>query len=184
MKMPQERGVVLAAFLLLFAAATYLSHRLGEPGAGHLTPAAQRKPLADLSLMATHGRPWIISQQRGQVLLINLWATWCGPCQEETPGLVRLASALPSRDLAIMGLSLDAGGSNQENLKKVSAFVDHFRVPYPIAFPSAGSQMEFGVEGIPTTILIDREGRVAKVYEGAVRQQVFQADIEQLLHGG
>ncbi len=175
-----KRTWALAFFLLLCAVTPYLARRLSEPAAGHLTRIAERKPMAALTLLQADGRQWQLRDHHGQVVLINLWATWCEPCQEETPGLVRLANAHP-HDVAILGLSLDAGGATESNKAKIAAFIKRFHVPYPTAFPGAGSQMAFGVDAIPTTILVDREGRVAKVYEGAVRQQVFQRDIDQLL---
>ena len=80
------------------------------------------------------------------------------------------------KGLEVVGLSLDVGGR-----EKVRAFVQKFDVPYPIAFPEPTSQLADTVEGVPTTILIDRQGRVAKMYVGAVREAVFRQDIETLL---
>ncbi len=175
-----ERGWAAAVFLLLCGAIPYLVPRLREPWAGSLTLAGERKPMAALSLTQVDGRQWRLRDQQGKVVLINLWATWCGPCQEEAPGLVRLANESPD-DLAILGLSLDAGGATAANQAKVARFVDRFHIPYPIAFPSPGSQMSFAIDAIPTTILVDRRGRVAKTYEGAVGSRVFRRDIDQLL---
>jgi cytochrome c biogenesis protein CcmG/thiol:disulfide interchange protein DsbE len=183
--MKRDRALVLALLLLLFAAVTFIAQRLGEPSAGNITPIAARKPMPALKLADTAGQPWTVGQHRGQVILINFWATWCGPCLQETPGLVSLAQArlaqTPAlKNLAILGISLDAGGDTPANQAKVAAFASRFHVNYPLAFPPTGSHMEFGVEGIPTTILVDRQGRIAKTYMGAVRHQVFQADIQQL----
>lgn len=173
--------LVFGSFLLLCAAVPYLASRFSEPAAGHLTRVAERKTMPALAFTRTDGQTWSLQDHRGQVVLINLWATWCGPCQEETPGLVRLAAARSAKDLVMLGLSLDAGGATAANKTKVAAFVHRFHVPYPIAFPAAGSQMGFGVDAIPTTILVDRQGRVAKIYEGAVHQRVFEKDIDELL---
>jgi len=183
--MKRDRAFVLAVLLLLFAAVTFIAERLGEPSAGHITAIAARKPMPALELTDTANQPWTVSQHRGQIILINFWATWCGPCLQETPGLVSLAQAqlaqTPTlKDLAVLGISLDAGGNNPANQAKVAAFASRFHINYPLAFPPSGSHMEFGVEGIPTTLLIDRRGRIAKTYTGAVRRQVFQADIQQI----
>jgi cytochrome c biogenesis protein CcmG, thiol:disulfide interchange protein DsbE len=178
--MKRDRALVLALLLLLFAAVTFIAERLGEPSAGHITVIAARKPMPALELTDTTNRPWTVSRHRGQIILINFWATWCGPCLKETPGLVQLAQTPALKDLAILGISLDAGGNTPVNQAKVAAFASRFHVNYPLAFPPFGSHMEFGVEGIPTTLLIDRQGRIAKTYTGAVRRQVFQTDIQQL----
>jgi cytochrome c biogenesis protein CcmG/thiol:disulfide interchange protein DsbE len=179
--MKRDRALVLALLLLLFAAVTFIAERLSEPSAGHITPVAARKPMPALALADTAGQLWTVSQHRGQILLINFWATWCGPCIQETSGLVSLAQTPTLKDLAILGISLDAGGDTPANQAKVAAFAGRFHISYPLAFPPSGSHMEFGVEAIPTTLLIDRQGRVAKTYIGAVRREVFKVDIRQLL---
>jgi cytochrome c biogenesis protein CcmG, thiol:disulfide interchange protein DsbE len=175
----QDHFLVLAILLALFGLASYLAERIGEPHAGHLTPIAQRKPMSNLTVTTVDGNPWQLAQRRGQIILINFWATWCAPCRKETPGLVELAQ---DENLAILGISLDAGGDTTSNRAKVEAFTRSLHVPYPMAFPPRGSQLEFGMDLIPTTVLIDRQGRIARIYEGAVRQAVFQSDIDQLKH--
>jgi cytochrome c biogenesis protein CcmG/thiol:disulfide interchange protein DsbE len=76
----------------------------------------------------------------------------------------------------VVGVALDEGGR-----QKVTKFVEEFRVPYPVAMPEGMSQLERGLEGVPTTILVDRQGRVAKTYVGAVRQADFAEDVGVLL---
>ena len=122
------------------------------------------------------GGVWRIVDHRGQVVLINYWATWCGPCQVETPGLVSLARRLGPNGLAVVGVSMDEG-----DRKKVRDFVERFQIPYPVVFPEEMSQLGTGMVGLPTTILVDREGRVAKTYIGAVGRRDFEADINTVL---
>ena len=117
-----------------------------------------------------------MADHRGQVVLVNYWATWCWPCREEMPGLSRLARELGPQGLAVVGVSIDKGSRD-----RVRKFVDEMKVPYPVAFPDPLSQMEWGLEGVPTTILVDRHGRVAKSYVGAVREGDFRTDVETLL---
>lgn len=173
----QERTPNWLIVLAVTAAlALFASLRHGELRAGHLTPAAQRHAAPNMTLQRMDGGQWRLADHRGQVVLINLWASWCGPCREETPGLVRLYHSAHSQGLEIVGLSLDVGSRN-----KVQAFVRQFQVPYPIAFPEPMSQLASTVDAIPTTILIDRQGRVAKTYVGAAKQAVFEADVQELL---
>jgi thiol-disulfide isomerase/thioredoxin len=117
-----------------------------------------------------------MAEHRGQVVLVNYWASWCEPCWEETPGLIRLSKELGPQGLAVVGVAVDEGGT-----AKVKKFVEEFRVPYPVALPEPGSQMAYGMAGVPTTILVDRKGRVAKTYSGAIRQADFKADVVTLL---
>jgi cytochrome c biogenesis protein CcmG, thiol:disulfide interchange protein DsbE len=92
------------------------------------------------------------------------------------PGLVKLAREDGPKGLSLIGVSLDTGERT-----KVREFARRFDVPYPIAFPGKMSQISAGLEGIPTTILVDRKGRVAKSYVGAVRLADFEADVDVLL---
>jgi cytochrome c biogenesis protein CcmG/thiol:disulfide interchange protein DsbE len=132
--------------------------------------------MPELTMTQLDGGTWRMGEHRGQVVLVNYWATWCGPCWEETPGLVRLSRELGPRGLAVVGVALDTGGE-----EKVRKFVDDFHVPYPVVLPEKESQMEYGLEGVPTSVLVDRNGRIAKTYVGAVRERDFKTDVETLL---
>lgn len=117
-----------------------------------------------------------MAEHRGQVVVVNYWASWCGPCWEETPGLVQLSREEGPKGLAVVGVSVDEGG-----LDKVRGFVEKLGVTYPIALTQPMSQMAYGLGAIPTTILVDRQGRVAKSYSGAVKEKDLRADVEVLL---
>jgi len=130
--------------------------------------------MPELVMRRLDGGTWRMGEHRGQVVLVNYWATWCEPCWEETPGLIRLSQEV--KGLAVVGVAIDEGGQ-----AKVQKFVGEFHVPYPVVMPERMSQMEFGLEGVPTTILVDKQGRVAKSYVGAVREGDFRTDVEALL---
>jgi cytochrome c biogenesis protein CcmG, thiol:disulfide interchange protein DsbE len=143
---------------------------------GHIQPAAQRKPLSELVMPGLDGASWRLSDHRGEVILINYWASWCGPCRQETPGLESLARDYRYKGLALVGVSLDKGDK-----APVQSFVKEFHMTYPVVFPAPQQPFASDVEAIPTTVLVDRQGRVAKTYVGAVRESVFQADVNSLL---
>jgi cytochrome c biogenesis protein CcmG/thiol:disulfide interchange protein DsbE len=170
------RPWVVWFFVAAAGLAFFLSQRHGEARAGGITPVAIRRAAPEMTLEQMNGGKWRLQEHRGQVVLINLWASWCGPCREETPGLVRLYREAGPKGLEVVGLSLDVG-----EREKVRAFVQRFEVPYPIVFPEPMSQLADTVEGLPTTILVDKDGRVAKTYVGAVRREVFAADVHELL---
>jgi peroxiredoxin len=152
----------------------------GTRQAGGIVPVEQRKAMPALVMDQLDGGTWRMADHRGQVVLVNYWASWCGPCWEETPGLVRLANEMSPKGLAVVGVALDEGGT-----EKVRAFVDEHHVTYPVTYPvtlpEKMSQMAYGMEGVPTTVLVDRQGRVAKTYVGAVRRADFEQDIKVLL---
>lgn len=135
-----------------------------------------RRVMPELVVPKLGGGSWRLSQHRGDVVLINFWATWCPPCRQETPGLVKLAQEYSSRGLVVAGISLDEGGESG-----IQSFVKDFHVPYPVLIPEANAPYLAGIESLPTTVLIDRSGRVAKTYMGAVREATFEKDVTQLL---
>jgi cytochrome c biogenesis protein CcmG/thiol:disulfide interchange protein DsbE len=146
---------------------------------GGIKPAAERRVVPELVMRQLGGGAWRMTEHRGQVVLLNYWASWCEPCWEETPGLIRVSKELGPKGLAVVGVALDEGGT-----EKVKKFVEEFHVPYPVALPEPGSQMAYGMAGVPTTILVDRMGRAAKTYVGAVRQGDFEKDVQVLLGEG
>jgi cytochrome c biogenesis protein CcmG/thiol:disulfide interchange protein DsbE len=166
------RYVAAAAGFAVVAAAWHF----GTRQSGGIRPAAERRAMPELVMAQLDGGTWRMTEHRGQVVLVNYWATWCEPCWEETPGLIRLSQEMGPKGLAVVGVAIDEGG-----VEKVGKFVAKFRVPYPVVLPPRMSQMEYGLAGVPTTILVDREGRVAKTYVGAVRQADFKTDVETLL---
>ena len=139
-------------------------------------PVKDRTRIADLTFPALDGTPWRLSEHRGQVVLINYWASWCGPCREETPGLIDLARDYRYQGLAVVGVSMDMGGK-----PAVEGFLREFHLPYPVLMPDLASPSAPAIDSLPTTVLVDRNGRAAKSYVGAVRESVFRADIDRLL---
>lgn len=165
---------------LFVGAAVLVSAMLSIPWPRRSEPlivVEQRRVLPDSALTQLDGGTWHLAEHRGKVVLINYWASWCGPCRTETPGLVHLAEQMGPERLAVVGISMDTGDKGP-----VRGFVKQMHVPYPIAFPEPMSQMAVGMVGLPTTVLLDREGRVAKTYVGETREAEFRADVELLLH--
>jgi cytochrome c biogenesis protein CcmG/thiol:disulfide interchange protein DsbE len=174
----RERWIKYGAGMVAFALVAGAWH-FGARQSGGIAPVSERRAMPALVMAQLDGGTWRLEDHRGQVVLVNYWATWCGPCREETPGLVRLSRELGPKGLAVVGVSIDEGSRG-----KVQQFVDEFHVPYPVAFPEAMSQMARGMAGVPTTILVDRRGRVAKTYVGAARERDFEADVDVLLREG
>jgi thiol-disulfide isomerase/thioredoxin len=133
--------------------------------------------MADLAWADLNGRPWKLADRKGKVVLVNVWASWCPPCRQETPGLVALANAYRDKAFEIVGVSMD------DSPDPVRRFVREYQVPYPIVMPSQDSILNRAVEALPTSFLVDGQGRVAKVYTGAVSESQLRADVDRLLAG-
>jgi thiol-disulfide isomerase/thioredoxin len=129
------------------------------------------------SLPAIGGGDWRMAEQRGKVLLVNFWATWCPPCRRETPELVELHKRYAERGFSVVGITLD-----DEPERVVPEFVQKYRVPYPVLTPTAGFEMAARIESLPTTYLVDRDGRIARTYVGAVTVDALAEDIAALLN--
>ncbi|MBA2704725.1 MAG: TlpA family protein disulfide reductase [Blastocatellia bacterium] len=160
--------VVIGALFLAFAPESVWQ-------SGSVTPAGERKAGGSFTMTNLDGNLWKLDQQRGKVVLVNYWATWCPPCRVETPGLVRLANEYQSRGVEIVGVSLD------EDAGAIRPFIDDYKIPYPILLPADKSNLSLMIEALPTTLLYDRQGRLAKRYTGAVSESIFRADVESLL---
>jgi cytochrome c biogenesis protein CcmG, thiol:disulfide interchange protein DsbE len=135
-----------------------------------------RTHMADLVFPQLNGSFWRLSDHRGEVVLINYWASWCGPCRQETPGLIDLARDYRYKGLSIVGVSMDMGGK-----PAVESFMSEFHLPYPVLMPDLASPSAPAIDALPTTVLVDRNGRAAKSYVGAVRESIFRADVDRLL---
>ena len=142
---------------------------------GGVSPASERKAGGDFTLQDIDGKRWGLAEQRGRVVLVNYWATWCPPCRQETPGLVRLANEYRVKGVEVVGITLD------EDLTAVREFVARYQIPYRILIPSNASNLTTMIESIPVTLLYDHQGRVAKRYVGAVSETTLKRDVEQLL---
>ena len=116
----------------------------------------QPEALPDIAFVNGAGKPVRLADWRGKVVLLNLWATWCAPCREEMPALDRLEQALGSDKFQVVALAVDKAGV--EGARK---FLDETKVKaLPVfADPTARVGTELKVIGMPTTILIDKEGR-------------------------
>jgi len=143
---------------------------------GALESATSRKVMPPVNVSQLNGGRWKLADHRGEVVLINFWATWCLPCRQETPGLVKLSNTYRGKGAAVIGIAFDEGGT-----EAIQDFVHEFHLPYPVGLVEPESSWASSVESLPTTILIDRGGRVAKIYMGAVRESVFEADVDRLL---
>ena len=166
-----------AACILAVAAGTIWallpSHRTAT---GVRTPAARDKKMPDFSLPSLGGGRWKLSDHRGQVILVNFWATWCPPCREETPGLIRVSRTLAGQPFQIAGIAMDDDGATS-----AAPFARRYGIPYPVLLPTAQFALSEAIDSLPTSLLVDRQGRIAKVYVGEADEAVVLRDARILL---
>ena len=168
----------LKLFILLAAVgilAVVLLRDRSKPPAGAALTRGRRQPI-DFRLADLAGSQWQLSDRRGKVVLVNFWATWCPPCREETPGLVRLYRDYRPRGVVMVGISMD-----DDPRQAVPPFLRQYGVPYTVLVPDSGFQLANDIDSLPTTLLIDRQGRVARVYVGAVGEAEVEDELNILL---
>jgi len=144
--------------------------------------------IRDAGLRTVNGQTVKLSDYAGKVVLVNLWATWCGPCRNEIPELVKLHKEFQSRGVEMVGLTND--GDPRETSESVKSFVREFQVDYHIGWASSEVQIAFmqmtGRDAIPQSFIISRDGRILRKFVGfnpvSTPPQIRQA-LEDALNG-
>lgn len=148
--------------------------------AAQTTPAvdtSQLRPAPAWSLLDLAGNTVESSQFTGKVVIVDFWATWCGPCRKGIPELAKLYAAYKDKGVEIIGVSLD-----QQGPKVVKPFVAQFKMNYPVLMGTQKIVNDFGgVAGIPTAFVISRDGKIYKKYVGLYPGAVYEQDIKALL---
>jgi peroxiredoxin len=129
----------------------------------------QRRNQADFTLTELDGKTWTLKEQRGKVVLLNFWATWCPPCRKEMPDLESLYQQFKDQGLVILAISDEGAG-------KVKPFIADHKVTYPILLDPGRKVNElFQIEGIPKTFVYDRTGKlVAQSIDMRTRRQFLE----------
>jgi len=140
---------------------------------------ADASALLALTLPDPSGRPQPLSQWQGKVLVVNFWATWCGPCREEMPDLVRAQKEYGAKGLQIVGIAAD-------DADKVQQFAKEIELNYPAligGYAAIDLSKDLGnsLVALPFTLVVDRHGRVAYTHLGPVKPDKLRDVITKLL---
>jgi peroxiredoxin len=118
-----------------------------------------------------------LSDYRGKVLLLNFWATWCGPCTLEIPWFIEFEQEFKSRGFEVVGVSMD-----DEGWAAIKPYVAEHKMNYRVLLgDDSVSQLYGGVEALPTTFIIDRDGKIASVHVGLAGKDEYLNEIQSLL---
>lgn len=162
--------------VLCLAAALCLAS-CSQPEKPFVKAEKDRQAAPGFSLKDATGEPFKLADYRGKVVLLNFWATWCPPCQEEIPWFNQFEREFKSRDFAVVGVSLDERGWDA-----VKPYIARLKVNYRVAVGDAMLAQLYGnVEGLPTSFLIDRQGRIARIHVGQAPRETYRQEILQLL---
>lgn len=171
-------------FLLIFLAVVYLSERAKQfplplPQMKLLSSEVRTPKQKDFALPTLQGDLVRLTDFRGNVVLLNVFATWCRPCRDEMPSLEALFQTYRSRGFVVLGVSTDTNGE-----KVLPPFIKDYALTFPIVVDMDQQvSQQYGVRGIPATFLLDQHGRIAGMLSGSVNwdSEAAHALIEQLL---
>jgi thiol-disulfide isomerase/thioredoxin len=164
-------AVVCLAFAGLHAADAAVDASLSDRNP---KPANLTLVLKDLS-----GREFSLGSQKGKVLLLDFWATWCGPCKLEIPWFAEFQSKYGGRGFSAVGVSVD------DPIAKLKPFADTYKMNYPVLLGAESNgtiEKAYGpLSALPVTFLIGRDGRICRKHVGAAPKELFEREIRALL---
>lgn len=148
-----------------------------QPMKNHPSKDDNSTKAPDFELTNSEGETVRLSSFEDKVIILNFWATWCGPCRMEIPGFVDLYKKYNEKGLEIIGVSVDQSGWNA-----VKPFIKNYKVNYPILMFNNQVIMDYGgIRGIPTTFIINRKGEIVEKIVGLRPDAYFEQRIKEFL---
>jgi cytochrome c biogenesis protein CcmG/thiol:disulfide interchange protein DsbE len=140
--------------------------------------STNRKPAPDFVLKDANGAPVKLSDYKGKVVLLNFWATWCGPCALEIPWFMEFEQQYKSQGFAVLGVSMDDDGWTA-----VKPYISEHKVNYRVLLgDDSVSQLYGGLDALPTTYIIDRDGKIAfPAHVGLINKSEYVQELQSLL---
>lgn len=181
--MNKGRVIAMAGMVVALGAALYLANRFWiasvvshQARPGKITADRKHPAAPDFSLKGINGESVRLADYHGKVVMIDFWATDCGPCREEIPSFVELQDRYRNQGFAIVGISMDSAP------EPVRDFYKEFKMNYVVALDSEDLDTLYGgIIGIPTTFLVGRDGRIYAKHLGTTDPSVFEEEIKTLL---
>src|SRR5215469_11029557 len=172
---PAALFFVAAIIAALLFVGFHAARRSSKGGPDTLDPAGKTAP--DFTLQTLDGKNVTLSSLRGKGVLLNFWATWCGPCKIEMPWFVELQKEYGSQGLQIVGVAMD-----DSSTQDIQNFVKEMGVNYPVLIgKEAVGQAYGGVDVLPTTFFIDRDGKIVAREFGLQSRSLFVDNIKKAL---
>jgi DsbE subfamily thiol:disulfide oxidoreductase len=171
--------VVLAVTLMIFSA-VHFSRRGGQSGLSGSAPAALRgKQAPDFELASLDGKTVRLADFRGKAVLLNFWATWCGPCRIEMPWFAGLQDQYGSQGFQIVAVALDDNADNS-----VAKFAKEVGANYPVLLGKDAVGDAYGVDAMPQTFYLNRDGKIVNRMIGLGSRREMEENIKAALASG
>ena len=176
---PNEEGNASATVAAAPAAAPTESGAEQAPAESGAACMADAKPANfDFTIKDVDGNNVSLSIYKGKVVLLNFWATWCGPCKAEIPGFVRLQEKYRDKGLVIVGYSVD------DTAEKAKAYAAEYKMNYPILLGEGKEDLQdaYGpIWGLPSSFIISKDGKVCRKHIGIAPEAVFEKELVALM---
>jgi peroxiredoxin len=168
--------VLLACFLVGY----FLQGRNSGPQtakAASVKPDKERHAAPDFALKDGDGKTVHLSDYKGKVVLLDFWATWCGPCKIEIPWFMDIERKNKDKGFEVLGVSMDDNG-----WEDVKPFLADLKVNYRVVIGNDETARVYGgVDALPTTFLIDQQGKIAAIHVGLTSRKEIEDGVEELL---
>ena len=152
---------------------------------GAVNPSAEAaKPFPEINLMTLDGDPVKPKELKGEVYIVDFWATWCGPCIVEVPNFNALQAKYGDKGLQILGVTMASGEG-----KEVKSYVNRYKMKYSVLMiqdeDNSSAARDLNIMGFPTTFVVTKDWKVYKRYNGvfAKKAAALEADVQNLLNG-
>jgi len=163
---------VLAIFMVSLSACESKVQNSGnsqeENGSLEMQPITPNTGTPDFSLLSVDGKTVKLSDYKGKIVIVDFWATWCGPCRKGIPDLIEIQKEFKD-DVVVIGISLD-----RDTKQDVPKFVKNYGINYSIVYGDGKVDRNFGgIEAIPTAFVIDRKGNIVDKHVGLVPKSTY-----------
>ena len=176
MALSRLRILVPALFLTCFLTPACNS-RVEEAKEREVKAPKDRKKAPDFKLKDMDGRSVELADYKGKVVLLNFWATWCSPCRIEIPWFMEFEQEFKDKGFAVLGVAMD-----EEGWEVVKPYAERTKINYRLVMgDDITAQLYGGVESLPMTFVVDKDGNVASTHVGLVSKSVYRNEIVQLL---
>ena len=138
-------------------------------------PPRPGQPAPDFKVRTLDDKPLALAKYRGKPVYLDFFASWCAPCREETPEIIKLSKRYRKRGLVVIGLD------DNESKDRAQGFSDQFKVPFPIAIADQKLLDSYGVIALPVHVFIDRTGNIKLYRLGEMSNQQIEAAINSIL---
>lgn len=162
-------GLILLVIALIFATGMNSS----QATAGNTPVPSGKAP--DFALKNLDGKVVKLSDFKNKIVIVDFWATWCGPCRKGIPDLVSIQKEY-GKDVVVIGITVD------DELAEVPPFAKKYNINYPILYADKKVIKDFGgIEAIPTSFIIDKKGNIVDKHVGLVAKSVYEKKIKELM---